>query len=232
MGVDSIELVLEVEEHFSIKIPDKDASKFETVGALYDYVVEHTSIVTSSSTCLSAATFYALRRATRALGFRGRLRPRDSTANVLPDVEQREYWSQLQKLSNLKLPDLERPFWLVTICALLVVAVSGLVAAIVMLLTQSALYCLVSLCVAFIVARLIAEMATLRYAVDLAENCLTLRTLSESALAMNFQTLSDRYNGANKQDVWVALRSIVAEQLALSVDDVKPNSHFINDLGM
>jgi len=38
MGLDSIELVMEVEKHFSISIPDPEAEKAYTVGKLVDCV--------------------------------------------------------------------------------------------------------------------------------------------------------------------------------------------------
>jgi acyl carrier protein len=39
MGLDSVELVLSVERHFAVNIPDSDASTLTTVGKLHDWVV-------------------------------------------------------------------------------------------------------------------------------------------------------------------------------------------------
>ena len=39
MGLDTVELVMDVEEKFDIEISDRDASKIETVGQLYDTVL-------------------------------------------------------------------------------------------------------------------------------------------------------------------------------------------------
>ena len=41
MGLDIVELVMEVEETFGIDIPDQDAERLRTVGDLYWYVREH-----------------------------------------------------------------------------------------------------------------------------------------------------------------------------------------------
>jgi acyl carrier protein len=38
MGLDSVELVMKVEKHFDISIPDEDAAELYTVGALHEYV--------------------------------------------------------------------------------------------------------------------------------------------------------------------------------------------------
>lgn len=43
MGLDSVELVISVEEHFQIAIPDDDAAKIQTVGQLHEYVVAELS---------------------------------------------------------------------------------------------------------------------------------------------------------------------------------------------
>jgi hypothetical protein len=43
MGLDVIEMVMEVESAFGIDIPDADAARLTTVGALYDYVARQTA---------------------------------------------------------------------------------------------------------------------------------------------------------------------------------------------
>ena len=43
MGLDIIEMVMEVESVFAVDIPDADAERLTTVGALYDYVAARLS---------------------------------------------------------------------------------------------------------------------------------------------------------------------------------------------
>jgi acyl carrier protein len=40
-SLDLVELIMELEDQFGIKIPDDDAQKLTTVGQAVDYVVEH-----------------------------------------------------------------------------------------------------------------------------------------------------------------------------------------------
>ncbi len=68
MGLDTVELVMEIEDAFSIKIPDDEASHMVTAGDVFDYIVAKTSVTTNSSVCLSAVAFYSLRRAANSLG--------------------------------------------------------------------------------------------------------------------------------------------------------------------
>ena len=42
MGLDSTELVLEIEDTFQIQIPDDEYAGLATVGQLHDYIVERT----------------------------------------------------------------------------------------------------------------------------------------------------------------------------------------------
>ncbi len=45
MGLDSVELVMVIEEEFNIEIPDDIAAKLDTAGKLYEYVLENYNIV-------------------------------------------------------------------------------------------------------------------------------------------------------------------------------------------
>jgi acyl carrier protein len=231
MGLDTVELVMEIEDAFSIKIPDDEASRMVTVGDVFDYIVEKTSVPTNSSVCLSGIAFYSLRRAATALGATNRLRPKDSTLTFLPNSNRREYWAQLQDGSELKLPPLRRPNWLVTICMLVEIACSVLLGALVYQYTNSVVTAIVSAVAAVITIGLFAHWITRPFAVYLANNCTTLRGLAESAVGINFKALSEKYNGANKNDLWIALRSIIVEQLGVSPDEVKPTASFVKDLG-
>ena len=40
-SLDLVELIMELEDQFGIKIPDEDAQKLTTVGQAVDYVVSH-----------------------------------------------------------------------------------------------------------------------------------------------------------------------------------------------
>ena len=62
MGLDFVELVMEVEETFGFTIPDEDVAGLDTVGKLYDYIWEN-RFASRSPGCLSSVVFYRLRRA-------------------------------------------------------------------------------------------------------------------------------------------------------------------------
>ncbi len=49
MGLDSVELVMAIEKEFDIEIPDEKAAKLDTVGKLYQYVIENYNTVPSDT---------------------------------------------------------------------------------------------------------------------------------------------------------------------------------------
>ena len=62
MGLDSVELVMKVEETFAFSMPNEDAAVLVTVGTLYDYILAH-RFEGRQEGCLTNVTFYKLRRA-------------------------------------------------------------------------------------------------------------------------------------------------------------------------
>src|ERR1700722_12370853 len=63
MGLDTVELVMEIEEAFDLTIPDEEAEKIQTIGQAYRYILARLAgPVDGTAVCLSAATFYFLRR--------------------------------------------------------------------------------------------------------------------------------------------------------------------------
>jgi acyl carrier protein len=61
MGLDSVELIMEVEKAFDIRIPDQEAEKATTVGELYETVWRHIKH-DHDGRCTSQMLFYLIRR--------------------------------------------------------------------------------------------------------------------------------------------------------------------------
>lgn len=60
MGLDTVELILEVENTFGVKLPNAEVSKVATVGDLQNLVWEYVKH-RSGRQCQSQKTFYRLR---------------------------------------------------------------------------------------------------------------------------------------------------------------------------
>ena len=91
MGLDSVELVMDLEEAFGIAIPDEDAARLETPRMVLDYVAARLPAAPSGG-CITQQSFYALRRGLRAAGITGmELRP----GTPLRSLATRESWPVL-----------------------------------------------------------------------------------------------------------------------------------------
>ena len=115
MGLDSVELVLEVENAFGFSIPDEDAAGLTTVGKLYDYVLAH-RFRGKQDVCLSSMTFYKLRRGLMLVLQvpRNSVRVSTEVSAIIPKHRRRS-WRALEKATGFRLPFLRRPGWVVTL---------------------------------------------------------------------------------------------------------------------
>ena len=134
MGLGIMELIMEIEEHFGVPIPDERAERILTVGDLYRYVLARTrrSLPTP---CPTGQAFYRLRRTlTQEFGVdRVRVRPAARLRDLFPRASRGAAWPRLAAalgLANLPDPDPPRKrgpsarvFWIAIAAA---TAVAGL----------------------------------------------------------------------------------------------------------
>ncbi len=119
MGLDLVELTMEVAETFGIAIPDADAAGILTVGELHRYVVEKLragEATLTMSGCPSRAAFYRLRRAlVEGLGADRRgIRPETPMGSLVAPRGRRASWDRLEQALGVRLPRLVRPKALVS----------------------------------------------------------------------------------------------------------------------
>lgn len=231
MGLDAVELMMEIEDAFSIKIPDDEASQMSTVGDVYEYIVANTDSVSNASVCLSAIAFRSLRHAAASLGVTDRLRPRDSIFRLLPGSNRRAFWSNLQNVAGLELPRLRRPYWVVTVATMAVLLLAAWAGFAAYRSTQSQIAEVVSAVVVAVLSGFAAYALTVPFALLPANRFATLRGLAECVLALNFKTLAERNRGAHSNDVWTVLRAVIVEQLGVAPEKVTPTARFVDDLG-
>ncbi len=85
MGLDTVELVMEIEDEFAISLPDADAELIQTAGQLHAYVC-HRLRPQPAPRCASARAFYFLRRVVLCHHdvSRRAVRPSARVAHLLP----------------------------------------------------------------------------------------------------------------------------------------------------
>jgi len=113
MGLDTVELVLDVEESFGISLPDEECQKVTTVNDLHQ-LVQPKLDQADQKKCLTSAIFYRVRKVIAdVIGVDKRtLKPDTVLQELLPIESRREWWTSISQKLALKLPELWRgPGW-------------------------------------------------------------------------------------------------------------------------
>lgn len=100
MGLDGVELVMVVEEHFGIGIADAEAATLETPRLLADCVIRKVTAEVENDKCPSQRAFYRIRRELRGMGLpRSAIRPEAKFAELCEEVTWRRrkaWWMRLR----------------------------------------------------------------------------------------------------------------------------------------
>jgi len=226
MGLDAVELVIEVEEAFDVQISDAEAERICTVGQLYDWLIAaKAGELSARGKCLSATAFYQLRRGVCARLVRDRrsIRPHTNLESAVPRAERRQFWRDLEQDTRLTLPALTRPLWLVGLACAVCFAAAG----------SAGLFAgPIGFVVAFAPAAIVVEAVTRPWKIEFPPAFRNFRELSAHVLARNHTVLCQGHDGWSPSDVWDVLTSIIVEQLGVRPEQVTKDASFVSDLGM
>lgn len=114
MGLDGVELIMETEETFGIKIPDEEAYKMATPGKVIDYIYDQIG-QDKSDACASQQAFYLLRRTIQSVFHLDRklITLETPIRSFIPDAKDRKSWAELQDALGARTwPKLRRAGWL------------------------------------------------------------------------------------------------------------------------
>ena len=218
MGLDLVEVVMEVEDAFGISISDEDVPTLETVGSLHEYVSKRLG-KRLKTPCLTAVAFYRLRRSLMSiLGVsRDKLRPSTDLRLLIPVRNRRAVWRRLQASLGLELPQLSpsRASIILIVAAPIAVGVGFYWARV--LLDHPATIPRWAPFLAAAVAFLIALKLASYFADALRADLGTMGGLARGVVAHNYAALTDQVGASRETDLWDALCFIICEQL-----NVKP----------
>ena len=230
MGIDTVELVMSVEDAFDIKIPDDKSPALTTVGELYDYILAQIQLP-RPGTCLTAAAFYELRAGLADLGITTRFAPSTKLIEILPATDRRRFWRQLSQAKQLKLPNLVRPNWLTLMGTVFTVASSAFVACMTVRNNNTeVLFPLIGVICLFVFGYLMAWL-TEPFATKFDESFNSFRGLTERVLALNRTKFKNEHGPMGRNDVWVVLREIIVDTLGVDHDEITRDANFVKDLG-
>lgn len=218
MGLDSVDLVLAVEEEFDLTISDAEASRCRTPGDIIAIITDR-MLPTGRPTCRSQAAFHRLRRSLGSvLGVpRNAVKLNAPIDRWLPTHARRQAWDQLRtEVGSRRWPELKRPAWLQATLWSLALAAGGAG------LTWQGPITALGLAA---LAGIVATRLTRPLADYLPAGLETVRSLVSYVPA----PASAHWTRA---DVASRIREIVIEQLALNPAEYREDADFIRDLGM
>ena len=129
MGLDSIELLVEVEKAFGITIPSQEAVNIITVGNFQDKVWHYVSHRKKGNRCKSQNLFYKLRGSLQAYGNPIKsLKPDSPLNDIIPKENRRSYWRKLALENNLEFSKLVLPkfYFTLLLYIVLIIIIGGL----------------------------------------------------------------------------------------------------------
>ena len=110
MGLDTVEILVEVENTLGISFTNEEASNVYTVGDFHEAAWKLIKNKRESrDKCFTQITFYKLRQNFKEIlnVDRDVFRPELELESVFPIINRRQLWLQLQNSTDLKLPNLE-----------------------------------------------------------------------------------------------------------------------------
>lgn len=226
MGLDMVELLVAVEVTFAIQVDDGEFQEITTVGDLHALVMSKISARSSADPieCAKVATFNRLRRALTEVAAvsRADIRPGVAIGGLIHPRDRRAAWSKLSEQSELFLPALTAPKWLLYFA----LAVSA-TACIAVYLAYSLSWTLV---LVFGGAMLAILKTTKPLHVELPEGIKTVGDLTRAAAARNHTLVAHGRRYTSPDQIWDALVEIIVEQLSIERSLVKPEAEFAGDL--
>jgi acyl carrier protein len=229
MGLDLVELVMEVEDAFAFSIPDEDAAGLNTVGKLYDYVLAR-RFRGKPDACLTSMTFYRIRRTLLSVLQipRATVRPTTELAAIIPK-RRRRTWRAIQRASGLRLPFLRRPRWVVTLATLAALGF-GIAMPVHLGLKPfggGVMVAILSTAVFAYALSWLTEFLAYEFPPDVA----TVGQLAKATLARNYRPLvAESQKPASDAEVWDILQRIIGEQLGVRPDQLTKEMDFVKDL--
>lgn len=229
MGLDTVELIIEVEEAFGIEIPDRFAERMLTVGDLYDFVIDNIEAPIWGN-CLSASTFLAIRKSVNQLGVEKRFGPSSKLVDVLPETGRRKIWHALASETGLQFPDLVLPDWLEQTNFFLNLLIAFCVAVMVGMIDLGAGIFMFFLTAVF--GGSLISAATRSWATEFGSRWQSFRGLTNEVVARNAKRLRMDQGAFRPKETWEILTRIVVEVLGVDVDEVTHDARFVEDLGL
>lgn len=207
MGLDTVELLMEVEDAFGVFIPDAEAEQMRTVGDVYQYLLRQKDRpVVEGTTCLTSACFYRIRRAMMKTFKipRRTVRPESRLEVLIPRPTRRSGWNALSQALMLPLPALRRPAWVKHASWTIVLLLFG--SLVYLLLPYLSFTTLVTLGLVAFMGGVALFAATERMRNVIPASCLTVGDMAEYTATHHEKLLTTPSLIGSPEEVWLTLK--------------------------
>lgn len=225
MGLDGVEIVMEVEDHFGITIPDSQSAAVRTVQDLLDIINSRVNAA-ANVVCPTLPAFLTVRREVREFVQQPdlRLRPSTAIADVIPWSRRVEFWGRIAELVGTQRPALRRPKWLRN--TLLNVSLVVTLYALALCDFDPVILPLGVLSAAFVIGLL--HLVTRPFRLSPPDSLATLGQFSRQ-----FAGVTTALKPIDSPEaVFADLRKIIVDALGVNPDEVVPTARFVEDLDM
>lgn len=227
MGLDGVEMIMEVEDEFGITIPDSEASAMRTVGDLVDLCLDRIN-KTKTMRCPTSPCFLALRKLVREIRNDSDLKilPGDNIESCLQTSDRQILWHRLPELLKTEPRQLRRPSWL---RKTLVIVVLAFPIVLMTVLPWSA-GMLMLIWFATFAFGLTVHKLTIGFRTRTPKGYHTFADITKRMVGLQIATTPPVET--DYESVFSIVKSIVSDQLGVDVEEVTPTARFVEDLGM
>jgi len=232
MGLDSVEILMKVEDTFGIKIPDQEAEQILTVGDFHNSVWHHLS-GKHSDKCKSQHLFYKLRKlfADTFKFSPQQLKLDTSPEEIFPITNRRQEYLSFANTANLKFPDLilTKPWATLLTTFGIATTIGGLITSLVLInLLDFSKWTLLIPLIGLILTFLLSDLLNPKRTV-IQET--TIREFTQHILSLNYSTLVTT-QGTNRKEMESVINNIIADMAGLDLEEVTSEKKISDDLGI
>jgi acyl carrier protein len=232
MGLDGIELVMEIEKAFDIRIPDEEAEKIRTVGDMYNAVWKHLDS-RHSNQCNSQILFYKFRKYfTETFHLpKDLFHPHTVLNDIFPQENRRNRYIIMQHDISLVLPKLAltKPWEILLDCVGWISILGGLLFSIILksFFSYNSWVYLIPLTGIAITLLLSASLTSKRTVIQPS----LVRDFTSKTLALNYSTIMKGI-GTNRKEVENVINHIIVDKIGVDLEELSPEKSFTDDLGV
>jgi acyl carrier protein len=231
MGLDSVEILMQVEDAFGIRIPDEEAEQIITVGDFHNSVWRNLN-GRHLDRCHSQKLFYTLRT---TISKNNKLRKEDfnlsdSPNDLFPVSDKIRKYRDFERQVGLTMPDLELVEPWSDILAWSSVGLIGgsLAIEIVLIIFGYSAWILLGTVISIFLVYAISELLD-PWRTNI--NAPTIKEFTRQILALNYKFLSADV-GTNRQEMESVINHIIADKAGLELEEINPEKKIGDDLGI